>query len=107
MRLPIDVATITFLAAGEPEPMTEHDSDRQRVDRDGKALFVMRLVALADGQAEVLAVRLAGNPSKGIGQGLAVRVTGLSATPWTMGERSGITYRAERIEPASPTRQAS
>ena len=107
MKLSIDTSATTFLAAGEPEPMTEHDSDRQRVDRDGKALFVMRLVALADGQAEVLAVRLAGSPPKGIGQGLAVRVAGLSATPWTMGERSGITYRAERIEPLGPTRQAS
>ena len=52
-------------------------------------------------------MRLAGSPPKGISQGLAVRVTGLSATPWSMGERSGITYRAERIEPLAPARQAS
>lgn len=107
MRLPIDASTISFLAASEPEPMTEHDSDRPRLDRDGKPLFVIRLVALAEGQAEILAVRLAGVPSKGIVQGAALRVRGLSATPWSMAERSGITYRAEAIEPLSPARQAS
>lgn len=107
MRLPIDVGTISFLAASEPEPMTEHDSDRPRLDRDGKPLFVVRVVALADGQAEILAVRLAGVPPKGIVQGAALRVHGLSATPWSMAERSGITYRAEAIEPLSPARQAS
>ena len=107
MRLPIDVTTISFLAASEPEPMTEHDSDRPRLDRDGKPLCVVRVVALADGQAEILAVRLAGVPPKAVVQGAALRVRGLSATPWSMAERSGITYRAEAIEPLSPARQAS
>ena len=107
MRLPIDVSTISFLAASEPEPMTEHDSDRQRVDKDGKPLYTVRVVALAEGEAEILAVRVAGMPAKGIGQGSPVRVSGLSATPWAMADRAGITYRAERVEPlaapASPS----
>lgn len=108
MRLPIDVTTITFLAVSEPEQMTEHESDKPRLDKDGQPLFVVRLVALAEGQAEVMAVRVAGTPPKGLAQGSPVRCTGLTATPWSMAERSGITYRAERIEPpAAPARQAS
>ncbi len=108
MRLPIDVTAITFLAAGEAEQLTEHESDRPRLDRDGQTLFLVRLVALSDGQAEVLPVRIAGAAPKGVGQGIAVRCVGLTATPWSMGERSGITYRADRIEPLAPAaRQAS
>ena len=108
MRLPIDVSTISFLAVGEPEQMTEHESDRPRLDRDGQPLFVVRLVALAEGQAEVIAVRVAGAPPKAVAQGTAVRCVGLTATYWQMGERSGLTYRAERIEPlTAPARQAS
>ena len=102
MQLNIATSTITFLAAGEAEAMKEHDSDRPRLDKDGKALFVVRLVALSGGQAEVLPVRVAGEAPK-VGQGTPVRCIGLSATPWTMGERSGITYRAERIEAVAPT----
>ena len=104
MKLPIDSSRITFLSTGEPEALTEHDSDRQRLDKDGKPLYTVRVVALAEGEAEILAVRVAGMPAKGIGQGSPVRVTGLSATPWAMGDRAGVTYRAERVEPlAAPT----
>ena len=105
MQLDIDTTKITFLSAGEAEQMTEHDSDRPRLDKDGKALFVVRLVALSNGQAEVLPVRVAGESPK-VGQGTPVRCTGLTATPWQMGERSGITYRAERIEAVTPARVA-
>ncbi|MDA8264949.1 MAG: hypothetical protein M0T79_06320 [Actinomycetota bacterium] len=107
MRLPIDTSGMTFLAASEPEPLMQHDSDRQRLDRDGQPLVALRLVALAGGDAEILSVRLAGVAPKGIGAGTPVRCTGLSATPWQMADRAGITYRAERVEPVAPGRQAS
>jgi hypothetical protein len=105
MQLNIDTTNIIFLAAGEAEAMTEHDSDRPRLDRDGKALFVVRLVALSGGQADVLPVRVAGEAPK-VGQGTPVRCVGLTATPWQMADRSGITYRAERVEAAAPARVA-
>ena len=46
------------------------------------------------------------NP-KGVTQGATVRVTGLVATPWSMGDRSGVAYRAAQIEPAAPSRSTS
>ncbi len=49
----------------------------------------MRVVALAEGEAKILAVRVAGVPSKGIAQGLPVRVGGLLATPRAMGDPFG------------------
>jgi len=40
--------------------------------------------------------------------GQPARVSGLVATPWAMGERSGVSFKATKVESASPstTRQA-
>jgi hypothetical protein len=108
MQLPIDVTRITFLAGSEPEQMIEHESGKPRLDKDGQPLFTVQLVVLGAGKGEVIPVRVAGTAPKGLDQGTAVRCVGLTAAPWSMGERSGVTYRAERIEPvAQPAQKAS
>jgi hypothetical protein len=107
MKLHIDTASTTFIAASEPEAVLDRSTGQPRTDRDGRPLFVVRLVAFCDGEAEVLAVRIAGAAPKGVGVSTPVRVGGLSVTFWQMGERSGLSYRAEAIEPLSPARQAS
>jgi hypothetical protein len=76
------------------------------VDENGAPLHSVQLVALNDGGAEVIAVKVAGQP-KGVSQGTTVKVTGLVATPWSMGDRSGVAYRADQIEPTSASRSAS
>jgi len=43
----------------------------------------------------------------GIRQGAPVKVSGLVAQPWTMADRSGVAFRAARIEPAVPQAKAS
>jgi lambda repressor-like predicted transcriptional regulator len=106
MKLPIDTSGMTFLAAGPPEPVLDFDSKSAKVDENGETLFAAQLVALVNGGAEVISVKVAGEP-KGIAQGSAVRVTGLVASPWQMGERSGVSFRATRIEPVTSTRNAS
>ncbi len=107
MRSKLDTSDTTFLATGDAEPVLERDTGRPRLDRDGQPQHVVRLVALADGQAEVIAVRLSGTAPKGLGQGTAVRCIGLTITPWSMGDRAGVTYRAQRIEPAAATATAA
>lgn len=97
MRLPIDTTAMTFLCANVPEPVVEFESKRPRTDETGAPLYAMQVVALADGGAEVISVKTAGEPT-GIVQGRHVRVTGLVATPWAMGERSGISFKGARIE---------
>lgn len=99
MKLPIDTTGMTFLAAGSPEPVRDFDSKAAKVDENGQALFAVQLVILVDGGAEVISVKVAGEP-KGVGHGASVKVTGLVATPWSMGDRSGVAFRAARIEPA-------
>ena len=106
MRMPIDTSSMTFLAASPPEPVVEYGSKTAKVDETGQPLFAVQLVVLVDGGAEVISAKVAGLP-KGVEKGNTVRVTGLVATPWTMGERSGIAYRASTIEPAAPVRNAA
>ena len=67
---------------------------------------MVQLIALAEGEAEILAVKVAGMPS-GIRQGHPVKVHGLVAQPWTMNDRAGVAFRAARIEPAVPQAKAS
>lgn len=106
MKLPIDTSGLTFLAAAAPEPVLDFETKATKVDESGLTIFAVQVVALTDGGAEVLAVKVAGEP-KGIVQGSPVKLTGLTAQPWAMGDRTGVAFRASRIEPAGTGRPAS
>ena len=97
MRLPIDTSKMHFLAAGPAEPVREFQTQRQKTDREGRAMFAVSLIVLGEEGAEVITAKLSDEP-RGLAQGLPVKVTGLVASYWTMQARSGITYYAERVE---------
>ena len=105
MKLPVDTSSIAFLCALEPQPVLDFETRRPRTDENGEPLYVVQLIALAEGAAEILAVKVPGMPS-GIRQGHPVKVHGLVAQPWTMADRSGVAFRAARIEPAVPQAHA-
>src|SRR5919112_3152010 len=107
MKLPVDTSAIAFLCALEPQPVLAFDTKQQRADENGEPLYVVQLIALAEGEAEILAVKVPGQPSASIRQGHPVKVTGLVAQPWTMNDRAGVAFRAARIEPAVPQAKAS
>jgi hypothetical protein len=107
MRLPIDTSAISFLCALAPEPVIDFETKRPRADENGEPLYVIQLLAMGDGSADLLAVKVPGVPSPGIRQGAPVKVTGLVAQPWTMNDRAGVAFRAARIEPAVPQAKAS
>src|SRR6266511_1786487 len=90
MKLPVDTSAIAFLCALEPEPLLDFETKRPRADENGEPLFVIQLIALTDGAAEIIAVKVPGIPSVSIRQGHPVKVTGLVAQPWTMNDRSGV-----------------
>jgi hypothetical protein len=100
VRLPIDTSAITFLAAAPPEAAVDYETKAPKVDETGQPMHTVQLVSLTGDGAEVIGVKVAGEP-KGITQGTTVKVTGLIAQPWTMGERSGVAFRATRLEPAT------
>jgi hypothetical protein len=106
MKLPVDTSAIAFLCAVEAEPVVDFETKRPRADENGELLYVVQLIAMTDGAAEIIAVKVPGLPSAGIRQGHPVKVTGLVAQPWTMADRSGVAFRAARIEPAVPQAQA-
>jgi hypothetical protein len=106
MKLPVDTAAIAFLCAVEAEPVVDFETKRPRADENGEPLYLVQLIAMTDGAAEILAVKVAGLPGPGIRQGHPVKVHGLVAQPWTMADRSGVAFRAARIEPAVPQAQA-
>jgi len=106
MRLPIDTSGISFIAAGPPEATVDFETKAAKVDESGQPIFGVQVVALSDGGAEVISVKVAGEP-KGIAQGTALKLVGLTAQPWAMGDRSGVAFRATRIDSAGASRQAS
>jgi hypothetical protein len=97
MRLPVDVSAISFLCAMAPEPVVDFETKRPRADENGEPLFAVQLVALAEGSAEIIAVKVAGT-APAVRQGQPVKVLGLVAQPWTMGDRAGVAFRAQRVE---------
>jgi hypothetical protein len=106
MKLPVDTSSIAFLCALEPQPVLAFDTKQPRADENGEPLYVVQLIALGDGEAEILAVKVSGLPS-GLRQGHPVKVTGLVAQPWSMNDRAGVAFRAARIEPVVTQAKAS
>src|SRR5215216_2739130 len=66
MRLPVDTSSIAFLCALEPQPVLAFDTKQPRADENGEPLYVVQLIALGDGEAEILAVKVPGQPSQAI-----------------------------------------
>ena len=106
MKLPVKTSSIAFLCALEPQPLLAFDTKQPRADENGEPLYVIQLIALAQGEAEILAVKVAGLPS-GIRQGHPVKVSGLVAQPWSMNDRAGVAFRAARIEQVVTQAKAS
>jgi hypothetical protein len=65
MKLPVDTSAIAFLCAVEAEPVVDFETKRPRADENGEPLHVVQLIALTDGAAEILAVKVAGMPGPG------------------------------------------
>lgn len=105
MKLPVDTSGMTFMCATAPEPVLDFETKRPRADENGEVLYSVQVVALADGSAEIIAVKVPGEPS--VTQGTMLQVHGLVASPWSMGDRSGVSFRANRIEPVAAGRTAA
>jgi hypothetical protein len=91
---------MTLVAMAAPEPVVDFTTGQPKADPRGRPLFTVQVAAMFDGQGEVLAVKVAGEPT-GIGAGVPVSVEGLVAQPWELDGRSGIAWRANAIRPAT------
>ena len=97
MKLPIDASGLQFLVVVAPVPVIDFESKRPKADENGQPLYTVKLVAMGDGDAEILPVKVAGAGT--LLTGTTVRVRDLFASPWTKGERSGVSFRAASVEP--------
>lgn len=102
MRLPIDTSGLTLLVGLAPEPVVDFETRRPKADENGEPMYQLQLVALGSEGAEVITVKVAGEP-KGLAAGVPVKVLGLVALPWSMGDRSGVSFKAARIEALAST----
>jgi hypothetical protein len=107
MKLPVDTSAIAFLCAMAPEPVVDFQTRRPKADENGEPLYTVQLLAMGQDSADLIAVKVPGLPSAAIRQGHPVKVTGLVAQPWTMQDRSGVSFRAARVEPAMAQAKAS
>ena len=90
-----------------PEPVVDFKTKRPRADENGEPLYVVQLLVMGDDSADLIAVKVPGVLSSGIRQGHPVKVHGLVAQPWSMNDRSGVSFRAARVEPAVSQAKAS
>jgi hypothetical protein len=105
VRLPIDTSQLKFLVVAPGEPLKQYEEGKPReswaprTDINGEVLWRVQLVALGDGEADIIRVAVPGDP--GIGQGEMVRVEGMTAQAWEMDGRSGMAFRCHAIRPAA------
>ena len=105
MRLPIDTSRLKFLVVAPAEPLRQYEEGKPReawaprTDVNGEVLWRVQVVALGDGEAEIIRVAVPGDPK--VGQGEMVAVDGLTAQPWEMDGRSGMAFRCVAIASAA------
>jgi hypothetical protein len=97
MRLPVDTTAVNFVAAGPPEPAIDFDTKLPKTNENGQVLFQVHLFSVGAGGRDVITVKVSGEP-KGLGEFTPVRVTELVATTWTMNDRSGVSFKAAKVE---------
>jgi hypothetical protein len=111
MRLPIDTSRLQFLVVAEAEPLKKFEDGKPRdawaprVDENGEILWRVQLVALGDGEADIIRVVVPGDP--GVKQAEMVRVEGMTAQAWEMEGRNGMAFRATSIRSMSTREKAA
>ena len=102
MRIPVDTTSMRFLSTGPAQPVLDFETRTQRVDELGQPLFNVALFTLTADGPDTITVKVATEP-KGLGEFAPVKVTSLVATTWAMGDRNGVSFKADAIEPTKAT----
>jgi hypothetical protein len=105
MFLPIDTGGMAFTVNDEPRPVLDFESKTPRATSNGEPLWSLRLYAKG-ALRSVITVKVAGEPPA-VAVDQEVTVTGLTGIFWELDGRKGLSFRAERIEPAAALRHAA
>jgi hypothetical protein len=106
MRLPVDTSAVHFVTAGPPEPAIDFDTKAPTLDETGQPVFKVHLFSVGAAGRDLITVKVTGEP-KGLAEFTPVKVTELVATTWSMGDRSGVSFKATKVETVTPARSAS
>ncbi|MBQ0868289.1 hypothetical protein [Streptomyces sp. RK75] len=101
--IPVDTSRLGVLrCAVEPETKYSNYENREvKKDRDGNTVYTVGVMVRQEGRrVSVIEIAVPGEP-KGIVEGVQVRVTGLEAFAWSMGDRHGVSFRASAITPVA------
>ncbi|MFE2534220.1 hypothetical protein [Streptomyces sp. NPDC059371] len=107
--IPVDTARLGVLrCAIAPEAkISNFETQEVKRDRDGNPVWTVAVTVRQDGRRiSVIEIAVTGQP-KGIDEGRIVKVTGLTAFMWSMGDRHGVSFRADAITPVHGAPAAS
>ncbi|MFE3772306.1 hypothetical protein [Streptomyces sp. NPDC059122] len=99
--IPVDTSRLGVLrCAVGPEPkIADFETKQVKKDRDGNTIYTVGVTVRQDGRrVSVIEIAVPGEP-KGVLEGTEVRITGMEAFAWAMGDRHGISFRAAAITP--------
>ncbi|MCC9739726.1 hypothetical protein [Streptomyces sp. MNU89] len=102
--IPVDTSRLGVLrCAVAPEPkIADYEKQEVKKDREGNTIYTVAVMVRQDKRrVSVIEVAVTGEP-KGVIEGAEVRITGLEAFSWAMGDRHGISFRAAAITPVMP-----
>ncbi|WP_406270553.1 hypothetical protein OHT93_18930 [Streptomyces sp. NBC_00191] len=103
--IPVDTARLGVLrCAIAPEAkISNTETQEVKKDRDGNTIYTVAVTVRQDRRRiSVIEIAVTGEP-KGVEEGQIVQVTGLVAFAWAMGDRHGISFRADAVTPVPGT----
>jgi hypothetical protein len=105
--LPLDASQFRFLAVSEPEVVTDFNTKAPKLDRNGQPVFSLDVLFTREGhKGEVVTVKVAGEKPT-VSEGQKLRLSNLEATPWENNGRTGVSFTASKIEPATAASKAA
>ena len=100
MRLRVDTSGLRFVLVGGPHPVLEFGTTEPKTDEAGVPLYQVKVTAIGEDAPEIFTVKVPGEP-KEVVLGLMVELRELTAQPWTIGDKSGVAFRAAAVIPAA------
>jgi hypothetical protein len=101
VRLPIDTSHLTFTCASPARPVIDFQTKRHKANAaSGEPLFAVRIRVEHLDDVRVIHVKVAGDPT--VRRGEALELDGLVASPWFIGGRHGVAFRARAIRAVTP-----
>lgn len=102
--IPVDgtrLGTMTCIVAPEAR-VANRETGEIKTNRDGTPVFTVGVAVRQEGRrASIIEISVTGEPV-GITEGVRVEVAGLTAFSWAMGDRHGLSFRADTITRALP-----